>query len=83
MNPEPNYGPSNLINPVTLWMYRAGMMSNPTLEIMLRTDLVGLCEQGKVPKCELYQALGMGTVAALEQLAAQYGLLKPGTQGVA
>lgn len=35
----------------------------------------------RVPIDEVFESLDTGTVEALEQLAAQYGLLKPGTQG--
>lgn len=43
-------------------------------------DLIA-SHQDRVPVDEVFEAFDTGTVEALEQLAAQYGLLKPGTQG--
>lgn len=81
MNPNAVYGPSSLVNPATFAAFRAAALMSETSAVMFRAHLVGMCEARGVPLCEIYEAVGVGTVAALEQLAAQYGLLKPGTQG--
>lgn len=81
MNGGSPFGPSALVNPATFAAFRAAALTNSTVAIMYRANLVGVCENGNVPPPEIYAAVGAGTVEALEQLAAQYGLLKPGTQG--
>lgn len=47
-----------------------------------RMELVDRLVPSIAPTDEVLAAIDAGTVEALEQLAAQYGLLKPGTQGV-
>jgi hypothetical protein len=57
---------------------------NPLFNHMRRAGLFQRLIESKVPRDEVWEAMGVvcanGT-SALEQLAAQYGLLIPGTQG--
>lgn len=74
MNPE-TFGVSDVR--VAFPDYARNFYNDAFSSTMRRYKLLLACERANVPSREIYEA--SGSVAALEQLAAQYGLLRGAT----